>query len=410
MKSPNVLVLADTKDAEYLVPQGESKHWNIFWKTMDYNDLFMKASELREFVLENNIDFVVYSRNDQVANRINLNPITNQLKIGFSSFSGIDNENRINQMSTCYQDFIECNKPLPFHSSKEQKVKHKTTQSRGTFSFVFDAEQFGCFRYGIPRIFNLLDEYDVKATFFVTNIMKKVYSNAIELIKTAGHDVGIHGQWHEQLFDIDVSTQTKIVNEMKTDFSNYPTGANFVGRMDDATVTALVRNNFKYFMYLAVNYYQPFRFPNISNRPISINNDGAKILALPISLNTYSLPWFSIKNSIDSAVASFRKTDFQHITILMHPFRDGNLNHLSTTKKLLKHLTMDLGLHPITLNQLVNNLGPNIHQNSMNYKEFETIIRPKRNLNFPKTKQDFLGFSEVFFHAYKFLKKNHDVF
>ena len=410
MKNPNVLVLADKKDVEYLVPEGESKHWNIYWKTIDYEDLFMKASELREFVLANNIDFVVYSRNDQVANRINLNPITNQLKIGFSSFSGIDNKNRINQMRTCYQDFIECNKQLPFHLPAEQKIKQKPGQSRGSFSLVFDAEQFGCFRFGLPRIFNLLDEYAVKATFFVTNIMKKVYSNAIELITKAGHDVGIHGQWHEQLFDIDVTTQTKIINEMKTDFSNCPKGANFVGRMDEATVTALVRNDFNYFMYLAVNYYQPFKYPNISNRPISINNDKSKILALPISMNTYSLPWFSIKNSIDSEVASFRETNFQHITILLHPFRDGNLNHLSITKKLLKHLTMDLGLRPISLNQLVEHLGPNIHQNSISYNEFETITRPKRNLNFPKTKQDFLGFSEVFFHAYKFLKKNHDVF
>ena len=409
MRNPNVLILVDEKDLD-LIPQTDSIHWNIYWKTVNHDKIFRKISDIQKCVIKNNIDLVVYSRNDQVANRIKINHITAKLKIGTCSFSGIDEKFRIKQMLTCYDDFIKCNKKLNFDVLQKEDSRQNYGKYSGSFSLIFDAEQLGCFRYGIPRIMKIFNEYNVKATFFVTNVMKRVYSNAIEYLRERGHEVGIHGQWHEQLSGLDVVKQTKMINKMKNDFPGPINGANFIGRMDNATVSALVSNNFMYFVYLAVNYYQPFRYPKLSTHPVSINGNEGQIWALPISINTYSLPWFSIKKMIDSVVVSSKKNGFPHITLLLHPFRDGNINHIRTTQRLLKYLIKDLDLKPITLEQHVERLDPQNCRSIVNYEDFKAVNNFKRKLRFPETKQDFLGFSDILVRLYKLLRKNHDVF
>ena len=163
-------------------------------------------------------------------------------------------------------------------------------------------------------------------------------------------------------------------------------------------------------MYLHINYYQPFNYPKLSNIPFSINSNEGSILALPISINTYSLPWFSIKNMIDSTLTMARKNGLPHISVLLHPFRDGNLQHLRITQRLIKYLVMDLGLRPITLKQFACSLNDQTRLPVVKFPEFETVTHSKRILRFPETKQDVLGFSEALIRIYKLLKKNYDVF
>ena len=84
MENPNVLVIADKMDTELLIPKTDTKNWNIYWETVNYNEIFMNVSRIRESVIKNKIDFVIYSRNDQVANRTNINKITNKMETGYS--------------------------------------------------------------------------------------------------------------------------------------------------------------------------------------------------------------------------------------------------------------------------------------------------------------------------------------
>ena len=56
--------------------------------------------------------------------------------------------------------------------------------------------QYGA-RAGLPRILDLLDRYDIKATFFMPAVSAKLYSEDVKRIADAGHEVGIHGWIHE---------------------------------------------------------------------------------------------------------------------------------------------------------------------------------------------------------------------
>ena len=49
----------------------------------------------------------------------------------------------------------------------------------------------------LPRLLALLDEVDLKATFFVEGLNAELYPDALRKLDTAGHEVAFHGWRHE---------------------------------------------------------------------------------------------------------------------------------------------------------------------------------------------------------------------
>jgi peptidoglycan/xylan/chitin deacetylase (PgdA/CDA1 family) len=54
----------------------------------------------------------------------------------------------------------------------------------------------------IPRILDLLDEHEVKATFFVPGINAENHPDVMELVHTRGHELACHGWKHENISDL----------------------------------------------------------------------------------------------------------------------------------------------------------------------------------------------------------------
>jgi hypothetical protein len=92
-----------------------------------------------------------------------------------------------------------------------------------------------------------------------------------------------------------------------------------------------------------------------------------------------------------------------------HPFRDGNLAHIETTKKLLYYL-IKKGVRSITLKELVNKL--------LDGRDFPTISSiksplesEKAKISIPRTKQDFIGvIPENLMMTYRIIKRSHTIF
>lgn len=59
-------------------------------------------------------------------------------------------------------------------------------------------------KQGMPRLLELYEKYDVKATFFFTGHIAKKYPEVVKMILPFGHEVASHGLSHEvnQAFDI----------------------------------------------------------------------------------------------------------------------------------------------------------------------------------------------------------------
>lgn len=57
---------------------------------------------------------------------------------------------------------------------------------------------------GMPRLLDLYEQYDVKATFFFTGHIAKLFPEVVKMIIPFGHEIGSHGLTHEvsQAFDV----------------------------------------------------------------------------------------------------------------------------------------------------------------------------------------------------------------
>lgn len=398
------MIIVDKKDCEILDTECKSRHWGIFWEIIDYNELHKKVSEIQELITKNDIDFVLYSRNDQVGNRISIGPVTRKLRTGYSSFSGIDEKDRLEQMTACFEDFIKCNKRLDFNINERAKKQSKGNYTRGTFSLIFDTEQLGGVKYGLPRILELLNRYDVRATFFATNLMKKVYSDILKEVQERGHEIGVHGRWHEYLSKYNMEEQRILIKSMVEDFSCQIYGANFMGRMNRDTIPALIENEIKYFVYPMINYYKFLCYAKLPTNPFLVSSEGREIWMFPVSVETYNSPWVSIKNMIDSAFSESLKSN-RHLTILLHPFRDGNLQHINVTERLLRYLVNEKRLRGVAVKDILLN-----HKTHVNVCKINRIDSIRLSQFIPRTKEDFICMiPENLMMLWRIIKKGHTI-
>lgn len=65
---------------------------------------------------------------------------------------------------------------------------HITNLSRGAYGPV----------QGVPRILDMLDTWNVKATFFIPGIVAEDYPDVVREISRRGHEIGFHGYEHEE--------------------------------------------------------------------------------------------------------------------------------------------------------------------------------------------------------------------
>lgn len=65
-------------------------------------------------------------------------------------------------------------------------------------------------KFGVPRILELLDKYDVKGTFFVSGWDAEHYADSIKEITEAGHEIAAHGYLHENFSELTPEEEGKI--------------------------------------------------------------------------------------------------------------------------------------------------------------------------------------------------------
>jgi peptidoglycan/xylan/chitin deacetylase (PgdA/CDA1 family) len=409
MRKANVLVIADPADAEFLDAALSSKQWNIFLKIVDYERLYKSARELRDAVNQNAIDFLAFSRNDQVCNRVATAPMVAKLRTGYTTFSGIDEAQRIEQMAQCFEDFVKCDNMVHYDGTGASGTGPGNTQGERTFSLVFDLEQIGGVKYGLPRILALLDQYKIRATFFMTDIINTVYPNCSRLIAERGHEVGLHGLWHEDLRDVELLGQKKCIDLAKSRMAEDCRGANYLYRTDVNTVNALIANQLDYVICQPSGYYRYFGYPE-PPEPVHIEAGEGAIYSLPISIDIYGLPWLLTKNTVDASLAAAKRQRFLHLTVLCHLFRDAAVRNKERTEKLLRYLVVTKGLTPVTLSDLLDNVR---RSDSVRRIEVANIFvnRSKSRIRPPRTREDVIGcVPQNFLHLMRILSGRHCIF
>ena len=324
---------------------------------IEYRDLHKQVGQVREMVEQNGIEFLLFSRNDQVFARISIGPIVRALKIGYSSFSGIDDGDVTAQTGMCLDDLCFPGRDLNLRTQPTpMEVGPKAARS---VSLIFDLEQLGGARFGLPRVLELLGKYGARATFFATNFVQAIYRDVIEILVKCGHEVGLHGEYHEYLTGRPLDSQIQMIGRMKAHFAPHASvsGANFIGRMDETTPAALVANEIKYFVHFLEHRYTPFHYQSLPLRPLPYWSPGGTVWMVPLSVETNNRPWFTVKNTIDSAIEGGERSGFRHLNVLMHPFLDGALRHLKGLEKTIQYAIREMGCRPVTVAETVTSLA-----------------------------------------------------
>jgi peptidoglycan/xylan/chitin deacetylase (PgdA/CDA1 family) len=78
---------------------------------------------------------------------------------------------------------------------------------RGTWPEEVPVGQHSAVRDTLPRILDLFDEFDVRATYFVEGWNTDVYPEVIRSIRNRGHEVGFHGWQHEPWSSLDPESE-----------------------------------------------------------------------------------------------------------------------------------------------------------------------------------------------------------
>lgn len=125
--------------------------------------------------------------------------------------------------------------------------------SRGEFGAV-----------GAQRILHLLDETDIRATFFVTGHTADTYPEVVRMIAAAGHEIGHHGYLHENPISLESREQEQEVLLRGFEALERTAGVRPVGYRSPAwdnsphTIGLLLENGFRYESSLMGNDFTPY--------------------------------------------------------------------------------------------------------------------------------------------------------
>ncbi len=326
-------------------------------RRIDFARIESEEESLRGLVLKSGRDFLLFSENEQVLNRKRIGPTIRNLRAGYSSFSGIDEAVWEAQTRRCLEDYLAGTARLDLPPGK--RIEPSSGGGKGGLSLVFDTEQLGGVRFGLPRILDVLEEFNAPATFFLTGFVASVYPDLVPALSRRGHSIGIHGACHEYLSDMSMPAQVERLRSQRALLGTHAPveGANFFARMNADSVRAMAASGLRYFLVSMEHIFRPFRYRWMPVGPLPFWTPEGSLWMVPVSVETYNRPSRVAALASDAALSRGRVEKAPAITLLMHPFRDGSLRHLDGFRKLLEGLFRKRRLAPVTVDATVSRLG-----------------------------------------------------
>lgn len=143
--------------------------------------------------------------------------------------------------------------------------------------------------HGLPRLLELFDEFGIKATFFVVGKTAETYPEAIREIADRGHEIACHGYEHENLSLFSYEEQreriARAVEAIEKACGKKPLG--FRAPIGDLMLETLNIAR-EYGMKYSSDLFD-------DDRPyfMEVNENGDKILQIPMQWANFDLPYFA---------------------------------------------------------------------------------------------------------------------
>lgn len=200
-------------------------------------------------------------------------------------------------------------------------------------------------RRGMPRIIELLDDYEIPASFFGPAVSFSLNPEMIDMIQASGrHEIGIHGWIHERNATLPREEEARLL-ELAVERMTELTGKRPVGyrapswNFSDATLDLLIGMGFLYDSSLMAD-----------DRPYELlaNGEATGMVELPVQWILDDAPLF---NPLGDAYASPREVlevwkdefDVAHregtvFVLTMHPHYIGHRSRIVILRELIDHI------------------------------------------------------------------------
>lgn len=317
-----------------------------------------KDPELAREIRSTGCQAVIFTRNDDMEGSPPIGELLRDLCLGYTAASAIDPEHQEHQTRKCLKDLL--NKKGTIDIPDVVPVPAGRKRYKGTFSLIFDLEQLGGACFGMPRLLPLIESRGVRATFFVTGFISEIYPALIRRIAAGGHEIAAHGSTHEFLQGRPLEEQKDCLRANLDHLRGFGEirGANFIFRMDHLSPAAIKAAGLDYLVLFRKHFFSKGRFLPASVRPRIVRTSSGDIAMIPVSAETYGLSREEIMGMLKSAWNMARREGVNHMSLLMHPFKDGALRRLDQVGHLIGYLMNRVGLRPVTLSELPGAVSP----------------------------------------------------
>ncbi|MFH1114686.1 MAG: polysaccharide deacetylase family protein [Pseudomonadota bacterium] len=295
---------------------------------------------------------IIFTRNDDMPGEPPIGRLLGSLRKGYTSVSAIDRSLQERQTRACLADLLARHGKIELPGP--QRVGTRRRRGRGTFSLIFDLEQLGGARFGMPRLLPLLESRGIRAAFFVTGFIAEIYPGLVQRIVDGGHEIGVHGATHEWLQGLSLDRQTQLIQgqvDLLGAFGKVK-GANFIFRMDADSPEAIRGSGLSYFVLFRKHVFHRTRYLDASCRPRLLRTPSGDVGFVPVSVETYGMKPYEVEAMLESAWRTCRQEGHRHVSVLMHPFKDGACCRIDATRRLLHRLTGHLNLDPVPLSEV----------------------------------------------------------
>lgn len=201
-----------------------------------------------------------------------------------------------------------------FWISLDERAKHMPkTLSLGQYGMT----------HGLPRMLDMLDEFGIKATFFVPGKTAETYPEAIREIARRGHEIACHGYEYENfgLLSDDEQRQRigKAVEAIEKACGKKPVG--FRAPIGDLMLSTLDIAR-EYGMTYSSDLFD-------DDRPyfMKVNDKGDEILQIPMQWANFDLPYFAFNYRPAFPFGQGRVANYSNVLSNWKDEFTGHYNH-----------------------------------------------------------------------------------
>ena len=150
-------------------------------------------------------------------------------------------------MTKIWPDGIKCGVAFTFDLDAETFWFSRTMDSIHSMNLMAEGS-YGP-KVAVPRILDMLDRQEIKATFFIPGWVIERYSEVCQEIVRRGHEIGYHGYLHEKAYFIEQENELILKSKkiMKDLLGVIPKGHRSPeANLNKETIDAIAQNDFEY--------------------------------------------------------------------------------------------------------------------------------------------------------------------